>query len=49
MDAIDLIFLTGVVAAAAAVAAGMIVCLVVWIAGGQEMRASEVCPPRGKP
>ena len=49
MDALDLLLLLAGLLAAAAVSAGCVVCLVVWIAGRGDRAASEVCPPPDEP
>ncbi len=49
MDAFDLIFLFAGLMAAAAISAGCLVGLIVWLSGGRRARATEVCPPAGKP
>lgn len=49
MDALDLIFLVAGLLAAAAISAGCLVGLIVWVSGGRTVRATEVCPPADKP
>lgn len=49
MDAIDLILLLAGLVASVMVTSGCVVCFLVWFGGSRWIRASEVCPPAGKP
>lgn len=49
MDAFDLILLLAGLIAGAAISAGCLVGLIVWVSGSRPARATEVCPPADKP
>ena len=49
LNVVDKILLVACGAAAMAVAAGCVLCLVVWIGGGGHERPTEVCPPADEP